>query len=195
MKATILLFTACLLAIVSFGQKKKSLLVSLSTGKLTSPYYQINKAGPFYEVDFDYYLTKRHILSANFNTGKHDYYDNFLFSTPISFYENITNAQASYQTFSILYKFKFINSKAFSASIGTGAGIMTHGTTNQYKGNNSADILRESFWTDLVFPVKLDLSYKLSRRFRLGVTGGFYIQPDYPVLGYHAGPTISYVLN
>lgn len=46
--------------------------MSLSTGKFNSPYYLNNKARGFYSLEFDYYLTSRQILSANFNAGGHD---------------------------------------------------------------------------------------------------------------------------
>jgi hypothetical protein len=193
MRRLILLLLTILLTTISFAQDRKDLAVSFSTGVLTSPYYPNDKARSYYNVDFDYYLAKRHILSANFNAGKHNYYDNVLSNTAIPFYENNTNAEALYRTFSILYKFKFVNSKVFSANIGAGAGIMTHIREYWYKEANSAEGFRQSSWTDLVFPVRLDLDYKLSRRFHLGVIGGLFVHPDYPILGYHAGPRVSYI--
>ncbi len=194
MKRITLLFITGLLVVISFGQDNKDLTVSFSTGKLTSPYYPNDKAREYYGVDFDYHLTKRHILSANFNAGKHDYYD-VSSNTAIPLHANTTNAEASYRTFSILYKFKFVNGNSFSASLGAGAGIMTHIKEFRYRENNSAESYREVTWADLTFPVRLDLDYKLSKRFHFGVIGGLFIHPDYPVLGYHAGPRLSYVLK
>lgn len=194
MKRFTLVLVPVLLTIISFGQDKKDLTVSFSTGKLTSPYYHNDKARAYYSVDFDYYLTTRQILSANFNAGKHDYYDNVLSNTAFPLYENGTNAKAAYKTFSILYKYKFLNKKAFSADFGTGAGIMTHARQYPYKEGGSF-YFKESIWTDLVFPVRLELDYKFSQHFQLGLIGGFYIHPDYPILCYYAGPRLSYVLK
>jgi len=113
-----------------------------------------------------------------------------LSNTAFVLYENDTNAKASYKTFSILYKYKFLNKKAFSAAFGTGAGIMTHEREYPYKEGGSY-YFRESIWTDLVFPVRLELDYKFSQPFQLGLIGGFYIHPDYPILGYFAGPRLA----
>ena len=194
MKTISLTLITGLIAIVSYGQDKKDLTVSVSAGKLTSPYYLNDKAKEFYSIDFDYNLSKRQILSANFNAGGHDYYDNVLSNTTGSIRSNGSNAKASYRTFSILYKYKFLNNKVFSANIGTGAGIMTHSRQYPYTEANSSNY-RQSIWTDLVFPVRLEFDYKLSNHFRLGLISGFFVHPDYPILAYYAGPRFSYLLK
>ena len=194
MKTISLTLLTGLIAAMSYGQDKKDLTVSIGAGKLTSPYYLNDKAKEFYSVDFDYHLSKRHILSANFNAGGHDYYDNILSNTAGSIKSNGSNAKASYRTFSILYKYKFLTNKVFSGNIGTGAGIMTHSRQYPYTEGNSSNY-RQSTWTDLVFPVRLEFDYKLSNRFQLGLIGGFSIHPDYPILAYYAGPRFSYLLK
>ena len=194
MKKITLVFITGLATIALFGQDKKDLTLSFGTGKLTSPYYPNDKARGFYSVDFDYHLAERQVLSANFNAGGHDYYDNVLSNTAVLLYENSINAKAAYRTFSILYKYKFINKKSFSAALGTGVGIMTQIKEFPYK-EGSSYYFRQSSWTDLVFPVRLELDYKLSKHFQLGLLSGFFIHPDFPILGYHAGPRLSYVLK
>jgi hypothetical protein len=105
-----------------------------------------------------------------------------------------TNAKAEYQIFSILYKYKLLDTKLVSGTIGTGAGIMAHSRQYPFKTSNVSSF-RESVWTDLVFPMKFELDYNVSKSFRLGLIGGFYIHPDYPVLAYHAGARIGYVIR
>ena len=178
----------------SYGQEKKNLVVSIAAGKLTSPYYLESKAGNFFSIDFDYHLSKRHILSANYTDGGHSYYDNVLSTDPSYIKSDGTNANADYRTFSVLYKYRFLNTKAISAIVGTGAGIMTHSKRYPYATNNGS-IFNESTWSDLVFPVRLEFEYKISKSFRLGLIGGFYVQPDFPVLAYHVGPRIGYMLK
>lgn len=194
MKKINLALITLLITIFSFGQDKKDLGISLSIGKLSSPYYPNAKARGFQNVDFDYHLTGRQILSANFNDGSHDYYDNVLSNTAFPLYEKGTNAHAYYRTFSILYKYKVLNKKVFSAAVGTGLGTMTHTRRYPYSQGNSYYFMQSS-WTDLVFPVRLELDYKISNHFKLGLISGFFIQPDYPVLGYHAGPRLTYVVK
>lgn len=194
MKQITLAILIGLITLSSFGQEKKDLIVSIAGGSLTSPYYLENKVGRFYSLDFDYFISKRHILSANYNDGTHNYYDNILSTDPGYTVSDGTNAKAEYHTFSILYKYKFLSKKAISAELGAGAGIMTHKKTYPYKLANGS-IFNESTWTDLVFPVRLEFDCKISNSFRLGLIGGFYIQPDYPILAYYAGPRLSYLIK
>jgi hypothetical protein len=105
-----------------------------------------------------------------------------------------TNAKAFYHTFSVVYKYKVINQPSFSVVPGIGAGILTHSQDYPYVQGSSIQF-RTSSWSDLVFPVSLDMAYKPFDKWQVGITAGFLIHPDYPVLGLHAGPRISYVLK
>ena len=52
---------------------------------------------------------------------------------------------------------------------------------------------KTSSWADLVFPVTLDLNFKIMRKWQAGVTSGFLIHPDYPVFSLACRPkTIIY---
>lgn len=191
MKKVTLLCISGLLSAISFGQEKKDLTLSFSAGAFNSPYYHDAKAREYYSVDFDYHLSARHIISTNFNAGKHWYNDDV--SSILPNHENTWNTEASYRTFSILYKYKLLNAEKISANIGAGAGIMTH--IRHFKWDRNYGDGSHSVWSDLTFPIRLDLDYKLSKRLRLGVMGGFFIHPDFPVLAYHAGPRLGYVFK
>lgn len=194
MKPYKLALITMLIAAPSFGQEKRNLTVSLSTGKFTSPYYPRAVAEDFYNLDLDYYLTGRQILSSGFLGGRHRYYDEGSPNNYTVSKGDTTNVNITYHVFSVLYKYRFINTKAFSVAVGTGAGLMIH--TRQYFFTSSTFTFPiDATWTDLVFPVQMEADYKLSQRFRLGITGGFFIHPDYPVLGYHAGLRLGYVIK
>ncbi|MBY0480822.1 MAG: hypothetical protein K2Q21_05655 [Chitinophagaceae bacterium] len=190
MKKMMLALIMGLTVLSSYGQERKDLVVSIATGQLTSPYYYKNTMGSFFSVDFDYHLSKRHILTANYSDGKHNYYDKYLQADPNTSRSDGTNTRASYRTFSILYKYQFLNSKIITGNIGAGAGIMTH-IQRIITGYPAS----ESNWSDLVFPARFELDYKISNSFRLGLIGGFYIHPDYPILAYHLGPRIGYLIK
>lgn len=193
-KISIALFIS-LLFLVSFGQDRKDLIISFSTGLLNSPYYKKATPRGFYGLGFDYYVTKKHIISANYFAGKHEYLDDVLSNTPTYIsYPHGTNAQASYNTFSVSYKYKITVQSNFSILPTAGAGIMTHTRKYPYSIGNSTSF-QTSSWSDLVFPVSLDVNYQFSQHWRFGVTGGFLIHPDYPILALHAGPTLSYILQ
>jgi hypothetical protein len=190
-----ILLTFC--SLLSFGQDRKDLSISVSAGYLNSPYYNNAHSRGFYGVGFDYHIAKRHVLSANYLAGGHDYFDNTLSNTPASVYivnPKGTNAQATYNTFSISYKYKIINSAKLSVVPGVGAGIMTHSSDYPYTQGTSMTF-RTSSWSDLVFPVTLDFNYNVLRHWQLGLTSGFLIHPDYPILALHAGPKLTYVLK
>ncbi len=194
MKQLILATIVSLMTLTSSAQQKKDLVISVAAGTMTSPYYSESKAGHFYNIDFDYHLSKRQVLSANYNTGAHNYYDNILATDPAFLKSDGTNAKASYRTFSVLYKYVFLDKKAISASLGSGVGVMTHSREYPYTLSNGSSFM-ETSWSDLVFPVKLQLEYKMSKSISLGLTGGFYIAPDYPILAYHIGPKLSYLIK
>jgi hypothetical protein len=183
-----------LLVLSSAGQEKKDLVLSVSGGVMSSPFYNGSKSGPFYAFDFDYHLSKRSMLSVNYFEGTHHYFDNILSNDPMGTVKSDgTNAIADYHIFSVLYKYHFINSKLVSANIGLGAGIMTLSREYPYTTSTGSSY-RESTYSDLVFPVRMEVDYKISTNIRLGLIGGFHITPDYPILAYYFGPRLGYKL-
>jgi hypothetical protein len=179
----------------SFGQDKKDLTIALSSGILNSPYYQNAKAKDFYGIDFGYQLGKRNILSVSYFAGNHNYYDDVLSNNPVSVTNSDgTNSRAGYSSFSVLYKHTIIDLPLISLVPGAGVGIMTHTRDYPYQEPGSA-YTRTSSWSDLVFPVTMDLNFKVTRKWQAGLTSGFLIHPDYPVLALHAGPKVSYTIK
>jgi hypothetical protein len=177
------------------AQEKKDLTISVSTGILNSPHYTQANAKEFYGIDFGYQLGKKHILSASYLSGQHTYFDDRLSNTQGSeIYSDGTNSKAAYRTFSVLYKHQIVKVAAISLVPGVGAGIMTHTRSYPYRETGSS-YTRISTWADLVFPVTLDLNVKVSRKWQAGLTSGFLIHPDYPVLALHAGPKVSYTIK
>jgi hypothetical protein len=176
------------------GQERKDLAVSVSAGLLNSPFYKDAVGRGFFKIDFDYHLTSRHIIAANYLAGQHYYYDDILSNDPISIgYPNGTNSIAEYRTTSVMYKYKIIDNSRFGIVPGTGAGVLTHTRVYPYKEERKS-YNRISSWSDLVFPVSLDINYKISSRLQFGLKGGFLFHPDYPILALHAGPKLLFVL-
>jgi hypothetical protein len=111
----------------AFGQTKSNLAISLSGGFLNGNSYTNSYRGRYYHLGFDYHLAERHVLSLNYHSGGHDYFDG-RFATPDDYLitPGGTNAEAFYRTFSVVYKFKLVNTRRFSLAPGLGAGLMTH---------------------------------------------------------------------
>ncbi len=47
-------------------------------------------------------------------------------------------------------------------------------------------------FTSLAFPVKLSVNYAINNKIDIGLIGGCYIEPDYPLIGYHVGPQLNF---
>jgi hypothetical protein len=123
----------------------------------------------------NYYVRERHIISGNYFIGGHSYKEN-PDRVGLKDYE-------AYEAVSLMYQCKIVDRKAIDVTIGTGLGVMNHAI--------NGDII----WRDLVFPVRCAFNFNLSKHFGAGLAGGFYVMPDYPVLAYHLGPKISYLLK
>ncbi len=198
MKSKILLSFLIFFAAASFAQTNKDLSISLSAGILNSPYYTNAKGRPFYNVDFTYHITNRHALSTSFLGGKFFYFDSLRSNNSVSLstpgYEKNRNAKMDNFAFSILYKYKIVNGKRVSINTGIGIGLLTEVSLFPYTEGNSVSF-RQSSSTDLVFPLRLDVEYKVSKFFQIGLINGLFINPDFPILGYHTGFRISYLLK
>lgn len=195
MKNVIIFTTLFFFTLTSFSQNKKDLTISLSAGRLNSPYFKKANASNFYGFDIDYHLSKRHLFSVNYIAGGHNYFEDVLSNEPNSvIYSDGTNAKADYRTFSVLYKYKVLNTASLSVVPGIGAGIMT--ITRDYPWQAfPSSYSQTSSYSDLVFPVSLDINFKVSKHWQAGMTGGFLLIPEYPVLALHAGPRLSYVIK
>ncbi|RDV14608.1 hypothetical protein DXT99_13115 [Pontibacter diazotrophicus] len=192
----LIIFTILLLILFSAsGQDKKDLTISVSGGLLTGPYY--NEAAPylFGGVDFDYHLSGRHVLAANFIGGYHTYYEDEPPNIPVRVtYSDGNNATAEYTTFSVMYKYKILHNNAISIVTGVGAGIVTQSL--EYPSSNGNTTYRTTTsWSTLVFPVSLDLNFMISEHWQAGLKGGFIIHPDFPILALYAGPKLSYTIK
>ena len=195
MRKTIFTILVSLTSLLSVkGQEKKDLAVSVSSGLLNSPVYDKATAREFLGVEFDYHLTGRHVLTASYLAGRHNYYEDELSNAPTyRSFEDGTNAVAGYNVFSVMYKYKLFNNSQFSIAPGIGAGIMNYSREYPYMERTSW-YTRRSSGTDLVFPVNLDISYKISGSWQFGLTGGFFVQPDYPILALYAGPKLTFIV-
>lgn len=181
-----------------YSQDKKDLVLSFNAGVFNSPYYKKSSEGEFYKAGGEHFLSKNHSLSFDFLGARHFYYDDDIdknSAVPVTGSGN-TNSQALYTIFSISYKYKVINKNKFSVVPGVGAGIMTHSRKYPASIPNDGGIrVLTSTLSDLVFPVSLDIQYEVVRNFQIGITSGFFVHPDYPVLGWHVGPGFSYILK
>ena len=184
----------------SYGQDKKDLKLSISTGLFNNSYYANSKPRQFYNFGFDYSVKKRHIISADFTSGQYRYYDSIRVTTPIPLttpgYEKHTNAEARCYIFSVLYKYKLLDKSKLSINVGTGLGIIIEASTYPVDIPNGGFTFETSGGKgDLCFPLRLDVDYQILKNFQLGIIAGTYIYPDYPLVGEHLGVRFSYIIR
>ncbi len=195
MKVFLIFVVLTQFAYLASGQPKSALALSVSAGWLNTPYYAQAFRGGFYNFGFDYYLSGRHLLSVNYHSGSHDYLDiayaapSVFLITPMN-----TNAKASYRTFSLLFKYKLLDLRRLSLVPSVGVGLMTH-IRNFPVTQGPSTVFYDLTWTNLVFPLGLEVAYKVSPRWQVGMIGGLFIHPRFPLVGYHAGPRLAYVLR
>jgi hypothetical protein len=184
----------------SYGQDKKDLKLSLSTGSFNSTYYTNAKSRQFYNFGFEYSVTKRRFISADFTSGQHRYYDNIRSDNAIPLttpgYEKHTNAEARSMLFSVLYKYKLLDNRKFSINAGAGIGIITETFTYPVNIANGGFTFETSGGKGGVcFPFRLDIDYQFLNQFQIGLIAGTYFHPDHAPVGQHLGIRFSYILK
>jgi hypothetical protein len=78
--------------------------------------------------------------------------------------------------------------------VGVGLALSLIDDNRPFSTTNSIYPLSSSY-IDLVFPVRLEIDYRLNKHFKAGIYGGTFIQPDYPFMGNHAGLRIGYTIR
>ncbi|MCC6762704.1 MAG: hypothetical protein IT252_15900 [Chitinophagaceae bacterium] len=190
----ILFYTALIFTGVSIAQPAKSLRLSFGAGVYNSPYYHHSLEGGFYRISFEYHLAKRHILSAMYLTGKHYYVDINNTNVVMGTEKGNRSTRTNDHIVGALYQYKMLNKQHWEIMGGAGLGLLTK--TEDYTAIlNNNYVPFTSTWTDLVFPTNVSLYYKPAKDWHLGIVSGMVIHPDFPLLGWHFGAKLAYVIQ
>lgn len=141
----------------------------------------------------NYFLSKRFILSTYANYGKSRYYDEINSNTPDwNLQKDSTNADLYDINVGLLigYKLPLTNWMNISGYIGIGS--FTHRREYWWDTGQSNPGIKERTLTDIAFPVRVCLGFIPYKHLELAFIGGFYFEPDFPVVGLYYGPQVSY---
>jgi hypothetical protein len=166
---------------------------------LQGGYYKANdynkiKPGKNFSVDLKYFLTNKLFISSFASYGESWYLEDKMSNVLSSYdYGNGTNAEI----FNIIagitlgYQQKIFKILELSGQIGIGSYTEKNTYSLQYDENSSGPYITS--FTDLAFPLKVGIGYNITNNINLSLIVGTNIEPDYPFVGKHLGPRISYV--
>ena len=181
---------------LSTFSQKSDMKFSISSNVYTSTDYPNVKSGTGFSFEMRYYITDKIFVSSHANYGKFRYYDDVLSNSPVHLgIIDGTNTSASGIHAGLLlgYNFKITNLIDLYASTGVSSYTLIRNYPYQYSPDSWG--LNCSAFTDLAFPVILGIESHFFERISIGVIGGFYVEPDFPIVGWHIGPVISYTIK
>ena len=135
---------------------------------------------------------------AMFN-GNHRYFDSGIYTNdpyhPSSLYPDGTNSTAYNLMVGVELMVSLISTQRIKAQSGLGIGILNYVrrfTTKSEYDLGPSHIIRwnqydQHAFNEIIFPISLTLSYKLNEIIGLFIDSGAYVEPDFPVMGLHAG--------
>ena len=185
MKQFITTLTLILFTIITFGQEKRDLTISIGSGLINSGSLRSAVAKPFVSFDMDYSMNTRNTLSTNYFSGSSLFKEDPTFSGNPNY-----QFKERYKGFSVLYKYRFINRSRYSIVAGSGVAIMTH--ISQFFYNT---FLAEAPLTDFALPIRIEMNYKVSNHLLFGVMTGGFINQTSPIIDYYGGLRLSYILK
>lgn len=190
MKKIVFSIIAVLISICVYGQEFK-LQAGLQGGYYNATNYYKAKPGKNISGDIRYFLTQKIFISSFASYGESWYYEEMDQVVNNYDYGKGTNAE----TFNLIvgltvgYQVKFLKILDLSGQVGIGS--YTEINSFSYQFEDYVGPFKTAS-TDLTFPLKLNIGLNVTKHINIGLTGGTNILPDYPFVGTHLGPRISY---
>jgi len=174
----------------SFAQQAKSLQISVGYGFPESTYYYYGSKpskATAYNFDFDYFITSKHILSVNYSYLEKRYFNDYsaqlvaIGVKPLIPYEN---SEVVSNFFSLLYKYKAIEYKKLSLTVGTGIGLGSQNVQEPYLDGGTGGVRTQYYQgMGIYMPFRLELSYAFQKKFSVGILSGMtYSLPSFDIL-------------
>ncbi len=188
-----IVFIVFLLTILSsIEAQERSISLGLHTGYYRANDYDKIQPGQDFSTELKFFINERLYISANALYAISRYYESDKSNYPdFSVDENGTNADLStiHVGLQIGYRVQFLD--IFYVAGQTGISSYTESARFPWQYDESTYAYANSAFTDLAFPMQFSLGALLTDHFELALIGGFYIEPDYPIVGLHIGPQLN----
>jgi hypothetical protein len=193
MKKTTIQIIILLLSINLCAQESR-FEIGLQGGYYKANDYNKIKPGNNFSADLKYFFTNKLFVSSFANYGKSWYLENKMSNVLSNYdYGNGTNAEIFNIIAGLTIGYQQTIFKVLEVSGQFGIGSYTEKNTYSYQYDEISSGPHITSFTDLTFPLKVGIGFSITKHLNLSIIGGTNIEPDYPFVGTHLGPRISYV--
>jgi hypothetical protein len=207
MKTTKRLFSILLVllsfSLLSYSQERK-IKISVQSGYFNAgEEYPEIKPGWNAGIDASYFLSNHLFLTAHFNYGKNKYYNKELsvYSTLNPHSSDGTNSNVIINNVGLLigYNFPVTTWMNVSGQVGISQWIEVIDDYILLDHDYLPDIPQggiiqvDKGYISAAFPVKFSIGFTPLKYLEIGLSGGFYVEPDYDpsFVGFYLGPQLS----
>lgn len=166
--------------------------LGVQTGRyITAPEFQNIKTGNNICFELSQILHNNLIVTSHVNYGKNRYYKSDNIDGDEQVESDLTNANLETIHVGLMAGYFHSFSKWFNASVQIGVSTYTQINEYPFQFNDYSSSYTNSVFTDLAFPVKASIAFQPFNDVEIAFIGGFYIEPDYPLVGLHFGPQLN----
>ncbi|MFA9390035.1 MAG: hypothetical protein ACERKD_09525 [Prolixibacteraceae bacterium] len=175
------------LSLMTFAQVK----LGVQTGRYFANNYTNIQPGNNICIEVSHLLQEHLIITTQANYGNSRYFNTDTNINNVPTEEGATNADLSTIHVGLMAGYYTNFSKWFSASAQIGVSTYTQESRYPYQYEEFSYAYAQSSFTDIAFPVKASLGFSAFKDFEIAFVVGCYIEPDYPIVGFHFGPQIN----
>lgn len=183
---------------------QKDFRAKFSAGYFNNPWnnlvgskYQNPRPGEYLSFAGEYDITKKWGLRFAGLNANHRYYDagNLTNDPDALVYTDGTNSSSYNLIVGAEVIYQLLKKKYFDIRLGWGVGILSNVrkfTTRTEYDLNGRHIVHWNYrdqaaFNDMLFPISIQLEYKITEILGFYLDSGTYIEPDFPVMGLHGG--------
>ncbi|GAB2783358.1 hypothetical protein GCM10027275_29130 [Rhabdobacter roseus] len=191
MKRAVLLLLLWASGLAAFAQHK-AFDMGLSAGIY---FTQVNKPilqSAYAAGEFEYHHTPKWAFAANILLAEYffqKYELDYFTSQEVPMRRRGSEVQSNF-----MVKYQLFTYRRVHFQVGAGLGLITSGNELRIDTSGGGMYLIYKSNTDFGFPVQAELYRPITKKIFLGLKGGLFIQPDYPIMAHNLGLQVRYRL-